>query len=99
MRTMNESAMTTSPPWPPREAYDEAMLDWMHTLSDQELQRGQLHVDSFGIIRYGGAGLYICVYRIDNWLLRCFCAMPPADIRERYIAIERFCNEYAETCS
>jgi hypothetical protein len=83
--------------WPSREAYDEAMLDWTHTLHDDELRRGQLQADSFGIIRYGGAGLYVCVYRIDNWLVRCFRSQPPDDIRERYVAIERFCLEHAET--
>lgn len=89
--------------WPTRDAYDAAMLDWRNTLFDPELRQGTLARDNFGIRRYGGAGLYICVYRIDDWLVRCFRAnppkMPPADIEERYAAIHEFSRKQGQSVS
>lgn len=89
------------PRWPTREAYDAAMLTWRTALADPELRAGELARDSFGIRRYGGAGLYVCVYRVGDWLVRCFCAnppkQPPDDIMERYAAISAFSQAYAAT--
>src|SRR5579875_1815137 len=87
--------------WPTREAYDAAMLHWQQTLSDPQLRAGQLARvrDSESIARYGGAGLYVCVYRIDDYLVRCFRANPPkeppADIAERYAVISAFIAQHA----
>jgi hypothetical protein len=90
-----------APRWPTRDAYDAAMLDWHTTLADPELRAGDLARDSFGIRRYGGAGLYVCVYRIGDWLVRCFRAnppkQPPDDIMERYAAISAFCRAHTAT--
>jgi hypothetical protein len=80
--------------WPGRDEYDLAMARWTETLFDPELRNGRLDYDHLGIRRYGGANLYTCVYRIGNWMVRCFCSngkrQPPSDIRERYQAIARF---------
>jgi hypothetical protein len=89
--------------WPTRDAYDAAMLDWRNMLFDPELRQGTLARDSFGIRRYGGAGLYICVYRIDDWLVRCFRSnppkLPPSDIEDRYAAIHEFSRKQGRTVS
>lgn len=80
--------------WPGRDEYDLAMARWTETLFDPELRSGRLDYDHLGIRRYGGANLYTCVYRIGNWMVRCFCSngkrQPPTDIRERYQTIARF---------
>src|SRR5579885_175229 len=80
--------------WPGRDEYDLALARWTETLFDPELCSGRLDYDHLGIRRYGGANLYTCVYRIGNWMVRCFCSngqrQPPTDIRERYQAIARF---------
>ncbi len=80
--------------WPGRDEYDLALARWTETLFDPELRSGRLDYDHLGIRRYGGANLYTCVYRIGNWMVRCFCSngkrQPPTDIRERYQAIARF---------
>lgn len=85
--------------WPRREEYDLAMKEWQRTLQDPELRAGQLARDGFGIRRPGGAGLYVCSYRVDPWFIRCFCAsptqQPPHDIIERYRAIAAFTQEHA----
>jgi hypothetical protein len=80
--------------WPGRDEYDLAMARWTETLFDPELRSGRLDYDHLGIRRYGGANLYTCVYRVGNWMVRCFCSngkrQPPTDIRGRYQAIARF---------
>jgi hypothetical protein len=98
--------MTNSSPatrWPTRDAYDAAMLEWRTTLFDPELRQGTLARDAFGIRRYGGAGLYVCVYRIDDWLVRCFRAnppkVPPGDIEERYAVIHEFSRKQGQAVS
>ncbi len=86
--------------WPTKAEYDLAMTDWVHTIQDPALRQGVLLRDSYGPRSMGGANLYVCVYRIDNWLIRCFRATPPKryppdDIVERYQHIEQFCRDSA----
>jgi hypothetical protein len=83
--------------WPSRDEYDLAVARWAETMLDPELRGGKLDYDHLGIRRYGGANLYVCIYKISDWMLRCFCStdnrVPPADIRERYRAIAAFSEQ------
>lgn len=91
--------MTAGELWPSRDEYDLAVARWGETILDPELRGGKLDYDHLGIRRYGGANLYVCVYKISNWMIRCFCStnhrLPPADIRERYRAIAAFSEQYS----
>jgi hypothetical protein len=81
--------------WPTVDDYDLAMQDRAKTALDKDLKRGKLDEDSMGIKRYGGANLYACLYRVDDWMIRCFCRAhkrkPPDDITDRYSEISKFC--------
>jgi hypothetical protein len=85
--------------WPTKDEYDVAIAGWTETIWDPDLRSGILSCDNMGICRFGGANLYVCIYKIGNWMVRCFCSKssssPPADIRGRYIAIDRFCRTNA----
>src|SRR5579863_364240 len=89
--------------WPSRDEYDLAVARWGETIWDAELRGGTLDYDNLGIRRYGGSNLYICIYRIGDWMIRCFCSKPshqtPVDIRERYMAIDRFYRSNREKVS
>jgi hypothetical protein len=84
--------------WPKRKDYERALHTWQATLLDPELRAGQLLVDGAGNpIPRDGAGLYVCVYQVGDWIVRCFHTnpeantRPPEDIIERYQAISDFC--------
>ncbi len=83
--------------WPTKDEYDLAIARWQDTIFDPEVRGGLLAYDNMGICRFGGANLYVCVYKIGNWMVRCFCSKPshaaPVDICERYMAIDRFCRK------
>jgi hypothetical protein len=71
---------------------------------DPEIRDGMLHLNKLGGCSYsGGANLYICNYRVDNLMVRCFCATssrkPPDDIRERYREISNFCLSHLDQVS
>ena len=89
--------------WPGRDEYDLAIMHWTETVWDKDLRYGRLDRDVMGIRRYGGANLYVCIYRIGDWMVRCFCINPPRqvpqDIEARYKAIARFCMANSERVS
>ncbi len=89
--------------WPTKDEYDLAIARWQDTIFDPEVRSGLLAYDNMGICRFGGANLYVCVYKIGNWMVRCFCSKPshaaPVDICERYMAIDRFCRKNASRVS
>jgi hypothetical protein len=80
--------------WPTIDDYDLAMQDRTRTAQDKDIRKGKLAEDIMGIKRYGGANLYSCLYRVDNWIVRCFYRSgkrrPPDDIGDRYREISRF---------
>ena len=82
--------------WPTKDEYNLTIARWTQTLGDPDLRNGQLAQDQLGICRFGGANLYVCVYKIGNWMVRCFCSNPPhqtpVDICDRYRAIDQFCR-------
>ncbi|HVB23289.1 MAG TPA: hypothetical protein VNG51_15210 [Ktedonobacteraceae bacterium] len=89
--------------WPTKDEYDLAIARWQDTIFDPEVRGGLLAYDNMGICRFGGANLYVCIYKIGNWMVRCFCSKPshaaPVDICERYMAIDRFCRKNANRVS
>jgi hypothetical protein len=91
--------MTTPIQWPRRQNYERALKQWQTTLFDPELKAGRLLMDGAGNpTGREGAGLYVAVFQIGGWIVRCFCAnpdenkAPPDDIIERYQAIDAFCR-------
>src|SRR5437764_15149658 len=95
---------TTGVTWPTRDEYDLAIARWTETIWDADIRSGTLAYDNMGICRFGGANLYVSIYKIGNWMVRCFCSKSstnsvPADIRERYIAIDRFSRVHAKRVS
>ncbi len=82
--------------WPTRDEYDIAVARWAETIWDADIRSGTLAYDNMGICRFGGANLYVSIYKIGDWMVRCFCSKPgkqtPVDITERYMAIDRFCH-------
>lgn len=82
--------------WPDKEDYDMAMDTLCEKVRDPAIRNGTLQQDKTGILRFGGAGLYATLYRVDDWMVRCFYKTkrrnPPRDILERYQHISRFTN-------
>jgi hypothetical protein len=92
--------------WPTKDDYDLAMLNKAQQVHDKDLRSGELAddpMDFLGIRRYGGANLYVSLYRVGNWMARCFCSgpagKPPDDIRERYQHISKFCQDHHDKVS
>src|SRR5437588_6616890 len=85
--------------WPTKDEYDLAIQQWQKTVLDPDVRGGVLSQDAMGISSFGGANLYVTLYKIGNWMIRCFCANPPnqtpPDIVERYQAIDRFYRSQA----
>src|SRR5450631_4487530 len=83
--------------WPTKEEYDLAMQNMNQTIQDVEVSKGVLQRDNSGILRYGGAGLYVVLYHVDEWMIRCFCKTaqrePPGDILQRYRYISEFTQQ------
>lgn len=91
-------------PWPTRDEYDIAVARWTETIWDADIRSGTLAYDNMGICRFGGANLYVSIYKIGDWMVRCFCSKPgkkqtPLDIQERYQAIDRFGRTHAQRIS
>ena len=88
--------------WPLKEEYDVALMNLRRTVLDLDIRAGQLATDKSGILPYGGANLYICIYRVSDWMVRFFRTNPnyhtPDDIQERYRAIARYCDEHTLSC-
>lgn len=87
--------------WPTKEEYRRAMRDWRNNLVDPTLRASQMLLDPAGNPRNReGAGLYVTVFQLGDWMLRCFHAdpkantKPPADIEERYQAIANFYQQF-----
>src|SRR5579859_6360269 len=85
--------------WPTKDEYDLAIHQWQQTVLDPDVRGGRLAQDAMGISSFGGANLYVALYKIGDWMIRCFCSNPPhstpPDIMERYRAIDRFCRTRA----
>jgi hypothetical protein len=68
--------------WPMIHEYDEALLDRHRSFRDPDIQNGILAEIHPGLPMHlnGGGCQYICVYRVGNWVVRCFVSDPPAKI-------------------
>src|SRR5215467_1037633 len=82
--------------WPTKDEYDVAIQQWQSTILDTDVRGGTLAQDAMGISAFGGANLYVALYKIGDWMIRRFCSNPPnatpSDIVERYRAIDSFCR-------
>lgn len=93
------------PDWPGKQDYDTAMEKISLCVKDPVIKNGRVSSDNAGIVRYGGANHFVTLYKVDNWIVRCFCQdltngkKPPADIITRYEKISEFCRSYASDTS
>lgn len=91
--------------WPSRYDYDLAMEDLPRNILDAELRRGRLATLKTGFMtHFSSSDSLNCLYRIDNWMVRCFCRSeggepgedatdgrePSEDITERYLKLSKF---------
>lgn len=88
------SAQTNEVKWPTRYDYDMAMHKLSRSLRDPELRRGKLQRVPTGILQYAHPFTHVCLYRIDNWMIRCFCRVedrePSDELPIRYQMLETF---------
>ncbi len=86
----------SDPIWPTKTDYDRAFADWRDTLLDRQLRSGKLARDKTGILQQARQDNHACLYRIDDWMVRCFCRTeegePPEDIEQRYELFSAFCS-------
>ncbi|MHB8596811.1 MAG: hypothetical protein ACYDER_08370 [Ktedonobacteraceae bacterium] len=86
----------SGPIWPTKTDYDRAFAEWRKTILDRELRDGTLAEGKTGILQQARLDNHACLYRIDNWMVRCFCrtedSEPPADIEQRYKLFSAFCS-------
>lgn len=80
--------------WPTPYEYDQALLSHGQAFADRDIQGSRLLKTAHDKpARLNGSGSpHVCVYRLDNWVVRCFTAdppdiLPPEDVVERYEAI------------
>ena len=82
--------------WPTPGEYDSALQNRRTTFTDPDIQQGLLHEIAGRPARLNGGGSkYVCVYRVGNWVVRCFTsdppnAPPPADMQLRYRIITAY---------
>jgi len=78
--------------WPTTEEYDRALLNRAQTVSDLDIKNGALLQDKTSPIHLGGG--IVCAYKVGDWVVRCFTGKPPADLPERYAAVNAYLAEY-----
>lgn len=85
--------------WPTLDEYDKALTDAPTTVHDADIRTGKLSYDSRPLRLNGHSGKYVSVYKMGDWVVKCFFTnpvtgqlviRPPLDINERYQAI----NDY-----
>jgi len=90
--------------WPIIHEYDEALLNRRRSFRDLDIQSGDLAELPPGSPMHlnGGGSQHVCVYRVGNWVLRCFASYPPAkieppaDIIQRYEKITAYIKQQRE---
>jgi hypothetical protein len=88
--------------WPTVKKYDAALLARHGTISDDDIRRGELLVDASGPIHLNegapgkGQGKFVCVYKVDGWVVRCLTGNPPFDLDARYRAIIAYSKSNAD---
>src|SRR5437764_7566794 len=81
--------------WPTLREYDKALQNRAATVYDLDIKDGKLERDATGPIHLNiGGGKYVCVYRVSNWVVRCFTGRPPSNLYERYRAISKYLDRH-----
>lgn len=83
--------------WPTKFDYDIALDDLRHTIiEDTDLRNGRLVMGKTTILHLDRPDSHTCLYRIDNWIVRCFCRVddnePNDNIDKRYQQLSNFCH-------
>lgn len=84
--------------WPDPSEYDWALQNRSSAFYDPDIQSGDLKLIAGRPARLNGGGSkYICVYKVGDWVVRCFAAQPPniappPEIQLRYRAITSYLN-------
>jgi hypothetical protein len=86
----------TEPIWPTKTDYERAFTNWQKTIQDAQLRQGTLVEGKTSILQQARLDNHACLYRIDDWMVRCFCRTeegePPKDIEKRYELFSTFCS-------
>jgi len=93
--------------WPTLDEYDKAFKDVALTVSDPDIRRGKLSHDCLPLRLNASSGRYVAVYKISDWVVKCFITNPvtgkliepPPDIRERYQEINDYLREHISQLS
>jgi len=74
--------------WPTRYDYDTAMEELVENMQNLELRRGHLFksIKTGFLVQYGNPDAHTCLYRIDNWMIRCFCRVDDKEPNEQIIS-------------
>lgn len=90
--------------WPTIHEYDDALLKRRTAFSDPDIQQGHLEISHGKPARLNDGGSeYVCVYRVGNFVVRCFASnppdkvYPPDDIVQRYQGITAFLQNAGKT--
>ncbi len=84
--------------WPTPGDYDWALQHRHSTFRDPDIQYGDLkEIAGRPAHLNGGGSKYVCVYKVGEWVVRCFAAQPPnvsppAGIEQRYRSISAYLN-------
>lgn len=78
--------------WPTRLDYDLALENFTENMLDPELRASKLEVQQRTgmLIHRGRPDAYTCLYRIGDWMIRCFCHSEMDDSEARTDLIKRY---------
>jgi len=94
--------------WPTLDEYDNAFEDAALTVNDPDIRGGKLSHDSRPLRLNVSTGRYVTVYRISDWVVKCFVTNsitgklaiePPPDIHERYQEINDYLGKHISQLS
>jgi len=85
--------------WPSIDKYDEAFQEAYITIYDDDIKYSKLLQNPLGPAHLNVNTDNVCIYRMGDWLVRCFVGNPPDDLRERYLAANEYIDLHGEELS
>ena len=83
--------------WPTLAEYNKALESPLNAVLDPDIKAGKLFKDKAGPLYYNEANTgakYVAVYRMSNWIVKCFIGKAPPDISQRYQAINKYIKQH-----
>src|SRR6266516_311595 len=85
--------------WHTIQEYDSALREASTRVNDPDIKHRTLLQDASGPVHLNWRKGSVCVYKFDNWIVKCFTGTPPADMRERYLAISEYFSRHTARLS